>query len=67
MMPEDLREEHFGLCAQCKHVRLIYSDRGACFYQCSRALTDPTYTHYPVLPKRECPGFEENRHPPENP
>ena len=66
-MPEDLREEHAGLCARCKHVKLIHSDRGACFYQCSRALTDPIYPRYPVLPKRECPGFEEMRRPPKNP
>jgi hypothetical protein len=64
-MPEDSREERVGLCARCQHVKLIHSDRGSVFYQCSRAMTDPTYARYPILPKLECRGFEEKERLPE--
>jgi hypothetical protein len=66
-MPEDLPEERVGLCARCKHVKPIRNDRGSLFYQCSRALTDPTYARYRVLPKLESPGFgEKERLPPKS-
>jgi len=58
-MSGNSREEHVGLCARCKHVKLIRSNRGSDFYQCLRAAVDPTYARYPVLPKLECQGFEE--------
>jgi hypothetical protein len=62
-MPEDSHEERVGLCARCQHVKVIHSDRGSTFYQCSRAVTDSNYAHYPVLPKLECRGFEEKERP----
>jgi hypothetical protein len=63
-MSEDSRQERVGLCVRCKHVKLIRSDRGSVFYQCSRAAVDPSYARFPVLPKLECPGFEEKEPPP---
>ena len=59
MTSEGPRIERIGLCARCQHVKLIHSDRGSIFYQCSRSAADPTYPRYPVLPMLECRGFEE--------
>ncbi len=47
-----------GLCAQCRHSRVIRSDRGSVFYLCERALTDPAYPKYPRLPVLMCRGYE---------
>jgi hypothetical protein len=34
------------------------SDRGATFYKCERAATDPAFPKYPRLPVLECAGYE---------
>jgi len=47
-----------GLCASCKHVRIIRSDRGSVFYLCRRSATDPNYAQYPRLPVVSCRGYE---------
>jgi len=47
-----------GLCASCKHVRIIRSDRGSVFYLCRRSTTDPAYQQYPRLPVLFCRGHE---------
>ena len=47
-----------GLCASCKHARVIRSDRGSVFYLCRRSATDPSYPQYPRLPVRSCQGYE---------
>lgn len=47
-----------GLCADCRHAKVILSDRGSRFYQCLRALTDPSFPKYPRLPVLECRGYE---------
>lgn len=47
-----------GLCASCKHVRIIRSDRGSIFYLCRRSATDPSYAQYPRLPVLSCRGYE---------
>ena len=47
-----------GLCASCRHVRTIRSDRGSVFYLCRRSLTDPGYPQYPRLPVLFCRGYE---------
>ena len=47
-----------GLCAQCRHVRPIESDRGATFYLCRRATQDPRWEKYPRLPVHACSGYE---------
>src|SRR5439155_728874 len=41
-----------GLCADCRHMRLIKTDRGATFYFCQRSATDPKFPKYPRLPVR---------------
>jgi hypothetical protein len=56
---ETRRHDQVGLCFRCRHVRIIRTDRGSMFYQCSRAAADPSYPRYPILPMLECGGFEE--------
>jgi len=47
-----------GLCADCVHARVIRSDRGAVFFQCTRAFEDPRFAKYPPLPVLACIGYE---------
>jgi hypothetical protein len=47
-----------GICATCRHVRVIVSDRGSRFVLCERSKTDPTFKRFPPLPVRVCPGYE---------
>ena len=47
-----------GLCAHCRHKRLVTSDRGAIFYLCQRSATDDAFPKYPRLPVRACRGYE---------
>jgi len=47
-----------GLCASCRHVRLIHSDKGSRFYMCLLAATNPQFPKYPRLPVRRCSGYE---------
>lgn len=55
----DAREkERAGLCATCRHARVLRSDRGAVFYQCVRAESEPQYARYPRLPMLDCKGYE---------
>jgi len=53
-MPDEI-----GLCATCKHVRVVRSDRGSVFYQCLLAATDPRFRKYPPLPVLQCVGYEK--------
>jgi hypothetical protein len=50
-----------GLCAYCRYVRPINSDRGATFYLCERGLRDPSFPKYPRLPVVSCRGYEPVR------
>lgn len=47
-----------GLCANCRFVRRMESDRGSTFYMCQRSLTDPGFPKYPRLPVLQCRGYE---------
>jgi hypothetical protein len=51
-------EQDVGLCATCRFVRRVVSDRGSVFYFCERSLTDAEFAKYPRLPVRECAGYE---------
>jgi hypothetical protein len=42
---------------QCRHVRVITSERGSNFYLCGAAKTDPRLTKYPRLPVLSCVAF----------
>jgi hypothetical protein len=59
MNQDRVSTQHAGLCASCKHVRIVRSDRDSVFYQCKRAATDPRFPQYPALPVLICGGYEE--------
>lgn len=50
--------ERAGLCAECRYMRLITSDRGATFYLCERSASDKSFPKYPRLPVIQCRGYE---------
>jgi len=54
------REGEIGLCASCRHVRRVETERGSVFYRCARAATDPRFRKYPPLPVVRCEGYEAN-------
>ena len=45
-----------SLCASCKHVRIITSNKGSTFTLCGLAKADPRFPKYPPQPLVECPG-----------
>jgi hypothetical protein len=47
-----------GLCATCKNVRRITSDRGSRFYLCELSKTDSRFPKYPRLPVLNCEGYK---------
>lgn len=49
---------HVGLCADCRFMRRIESDRGSLFYMCERSATDARFPKYPRLPVLQCVGYE---------
>jgi hypothetical protein len=49
-----------GLCASCKHVQLIKSDRGSVFYSCGLSARNPQFPKYPRLPMLSCAGYEKD-------
>lgn len=49
----------FGLCASCRHARVIASNRGQRFLRCSLSDVRPDYPRYPALPVRICEGYEK--------
>ena len=60
-MSEVNREElqrKVGLCADCRFMRHLESDRGSIFYLCQRSLTDASFPKYPRLPVLRCVGHE---------
>src|SRR5438552_11724873 len=50
---------HVGLCADCKNMRLIKSDRASVFYFCQLSASDARFPKYPRLPVLECAGYEK--------
>jgi hypothetical protein len=55
-----------GLCARCRHARVVTSVRGSRFVACDRSRTDPAYARYPRLPVLTCAGVDALPEPPEN-
>jgi hypothetical protein len=47
-----------GLCASCRFAEIITSSRGSVFYLCTLSASDPRFQRYPVLPVRQCDGYE---------
>jgi hypothetical protein len=62
-VPEATKAEkdRVGLCMDCKHMRLIRSDRGSTFFLCGRSTTEPDFPKYPRLPVLSCSGYERRR------
>jgi hypothetical protein len=46
-----------GLCADCRFMRRIESDRESIFYLCELSATDARFPKYPRLPVRQCAGY----------
>jgi hypothetical protein len=49
-----------GLCADCRFMRRMESDRGSTFYLCGLSATDARFPKYPRLPVLRCPGYERS-------
>lgn len=47
-----------GLCAECRHERVVRTRTGSQFHLCMRSRTDVRYPRYPRLPVLSCAGFE---------
>ncbi len=47
-----------GLCAVCRHVKIVKSARGSVFVMCRLSRQDKRFNKYPVLPVVACLGFE---------
>ncbi len=48
-----------GLCATCRHRRVVTSDRGSRFVLCEKSKTDPSFPKFPRLPVVVCAGYEK--------
>ena len=49
--------ERIGLCADCRHMRRVETDRRAVFYRCLLSDSDTRFPKYPRLPVLQCPGY----------
>jgi hypothetical protein len=47
-----------GLCASCRHARLVQSSHGSTFYLCQQSEVDARFAKYPRLPVLKCAGYE---------
>jgi hypothetical protein len=47
-----------GLCARCRHVRTLRSNKGSVFVLCGLAKLDPRFPRYPPQPVLRCSGFD---------
>ncbi len=47
-----------GLCAVCRHSRVVRTMRGSTFRLCERSAMDVRFPRYPALPVIRCPGYE---------
>lgn len=56
-----------GLCATCRHHRIVETRRGSRFWLCARSRTDPSFPRYPRLPVLACRGYEPGPPPDDEP
>jgi len=54
------RRAPIGLCAACRHARVVHSSHGSTFYLCRLAEIDPRFDKYPRLPVLRCAGYEHS-------
>ena len=57
----DRTKASVGLCARCRFMQIVKSDRGSTFYMCQLSVTDPAYPKYPRLPVLRCLGYQEKK------
>lgn len=50
-----------GLCAACRHARVIENRRGSQFWLCALSQTDARFPRYPQLPVLRCAGHERGQ------
>lgn len=55
----DRTKASVGLCASCRFMQIVTSDRGSTFYLCQLSATDPAFPKYPRLPVLGCAGYRE--------
>lgn len=55
---QELPHDGVGLCARCRFMRLLHSDRGSTFYLCELSATEPSFPKYPRLPVLRCEGYQ---------
>jgi len=46
-----------GLCASCRHARIVRSARDSVFVRCGLSDVDPRFPRYPYLPVLGCSGY----------
>ena len=47
-----------GLCRDCRHTRMMESDRGSTFLMCELSFEDDRFPKYPRLPVLVCGGYQ---------
>ncbi|MGZ4203626.1 MAG: hypothetical protein ACXVRH_16375 [Thermoleophilaceae bacterium] len=47
-----------GLCASCRHQRVVKNTRGSSFSLCERSRSDESFPRYPRLQVTDCRGYE---------
>lgn len=52
-----------GLCSDCRHARVIRSDRGSVFILCQLSASNPGFPKYPRLPVLTCSGYSPTAAP----
>ncbi len=60
MSNADSNADFRGLCADCRNMQVMRSDRGSVFYLCQLWAIDPQYPKYPRLPVLRCAGYEKS-------
>jgi hypothetical protein len=51
-------ELFLGLCADCRHHRVVPTARGVIYHRCALAETRPELDRYPRLPMLACASYE---------
>lgn len=53
-----MEHSEVGLCADCRFMRSMKSDRGSTFYLCTLSASDTSFPKYPRLPVLQCRGYK---------
>ena len=56
MAPPPLRTPDPGLCASCRHARIVQGANSR-FWLCQLSASDPRFPRYPRLPVLSCAGY----------